>query len=180
MKGAICVLAAVFCVLGASASQAGLAGFISVKVSGTIQQQQELPVGEKVAVSKLSNQTIFTEFGVSPDDYELVMTFNGLTVLEFLPKSMSSGLPTVPVMNFDNPWFLLDSKSNQDKFGSGLSSPEAGGLFHVLVGGTNGSLKFDKQGFPAGVSLEALASSQNSQSLFKFKVSSHGVFVQGP
>ncbi|HTO51773.1 MAG TPA: hypothetical protein VMR50_00185 [Myxococcota bacterium] len=180
MKCAIAAFVAAVCLLGAGTTQAGLAGFISVKVSGTIQVEQELPVGEKVAVTKLTNQTIFDEFAVSPDDYELVMTFTGPDVLELLPKSLGSKLPTITVMTLEDPTFILDTKSRQEKFGSGLSSPEGGGLFHELVGGTNGSLKFDKQGFPSGVSLSAVGSSQSSQSLFKLKISSHGVFVQSP
>jgi hypothetical protein len=180
MKGAVCVLVAAMTWMSASASHAGLAGFISVKVSGTIQQSEELPVGEKVVVTKLGNQTLFDEFAVSPDDYELVMAFTGLGVLELLPKSLGAKLPVIAVMNLEDTWFMVDTKSRQEKFGSGLSSPEGGGLFHNLVGGTNGSLKFDKQGFPSGVALSAVGSSQSSESLFKFKISSHGVFVQGP
>ncbi|HTO06491.1 MAG TPA: hypothetical protein VMR86_05475 [Myxococcota bacterium] len=178
MKRLVGLLVAVVCLASASPSQAGLTGFLSVKVSGTIQQQVDLPVGSKVGSAKLSNQTIFDDFGVSPDQYELVMSFAGPVVIELLPKSLLAKMPVIPVFTLENGVFLLDSKQNQERFSGGLTSPASAGLFQDLTGGASGILKFGSTGFPKAVSLTGEGSSFPSQSLFKLKVSSHGIFVQ--
>ena len=49
--------------LGTGTSSAGLNGFMSAKVSGTVQQSVPLdPSGQKIVTSKLSNQSIFEMF----------------------------------------------------------------------------------------------------------------------
>jgi hypothetical protein len=182
MKRLVCALAVWVCLVSAGTSHAGLAGFMSAKVSGTVQQSVPLdPSGQKIVTTKLSNAAIFDMFAVSPDDYELVMTFSGVGALELLPKSLLAKLPTIIVLEVEDPWFLVDTKSNQEHFGGGLSSPASSGLFHNFVGGTSGAIKFSGPGFPKAVSLTGEGASTSSESVVKLKVSTHGVFVQsGP
>ena len=180
MKRVVGLVVAAVCLSSASPSWAGLGGFLSAKVSGTVQQTIPVPGGTKVVTTRLNNQVIFADAGVTTDQYELVLSNGALGTLELLPKSTLAKLPTIVIFTLTDGVQLIDTKSTQNHFGGGMSSPATGGLFQGLTGGMTGVVKFGTSGPAKAESLTGEGSSGASQSLFKLKVSTHGLFVQSP
>jgi hypothetical protein len=172
MKQLMGVVVGALCLLSAGPSWAGLGGFLSAKVSGTIQQSITVPGGQKVVTTKLTNQVIFDDGHVSPDQYELVLSNGAAGTLELLPRNSMAKLPTIVVFTLTDGVFLLDTKSQQDRFG--------GGLFQGLTGGMTGVIQFHSPGPARSESLTAEGSSGSSGSIFKIKARTHGLFVQSP
>jgi hypothetical protein len=176
MKRLVSFFVAAVCLAGATESQAGLGDLFAVKVSGTIQQQGP---NETIITSRLDNQRIFDDAGVTPEQYELVLSFLGPNGIELLPKSSAAKLPTILVFSLDDLTFLFSQKPHQERFCSPISSPAASGPFQGLVGAMTGVIRF-KAGEQNSVSISGEGSSSVSGSLFRFKVSTHGFFVQSP
>jgi hypothetical protein len=190
MKNLICRLALVLVFVASAASQS-LAGGIGTavfkaKISGTVRSQVILGVTDgRIGTTALNNKRVFTEFAVSPDDYELVFSISSDVLLVLVPKSASAGLPNITVFTLTNGGMVIDTHSNTFAIGGSLSSTATGTLFENLAGEGQGAIKF-KGTFLAPqltkVSLDARARGTGGSgvALLSFKISTGGLFVQGP
>src|SRR4051812_28655904 len=109
IKLLICTLISI---TSTSAFAAGVPLFLA-NVSGSVDVQHTLSPGDsRSQLSALNNKRIFEEFQVSANDYVLVIDANGAGVLELLPKSAASMLPTLEVLKLNDNAPVLDTKKS--------------------------------------------------------------------
>ena len=76
---------------------------------------------------------------VSATDYALVVDINGAGVVELVPKSVGSGLPTLQVFALTNTKGMVDTKGAFGDVYDNLTSTASGNLFEGLAGAINGA-----------------------------------------
>jgi hypothetical protein len=171
----------------ASPSWAGTGPIFKAKVSGTVRTQLILgPSDGKIDSSSLNNSRIFDEFAVSPNDYELVTVLSGGLALVLLPKSASSGLPTITVFTMSSVSTVVDTHKNTFEAGGAVSSPATSGLFKDLTGELQGAVKF--KGTFSSPTITKVAVDGHARgnvgsaslSFLTIKLSTGALFVQGP
>src|SRR5215213_3283984 len=94
------LLALTLCLLTASSAFAGDPIRYLANINGTAFEQIVVDETQKIKSSPVNTTRVFEEFGVSPNDYALVLDVNAFdnNIVAFVPKSASSGLPIVPVL----------------------------------------------------------------------------------
>lgn len=92
-------IALLLCIVSTAAVYAGGVQNFVANVSGTVYQQPGFGDEAKLVATPLNAKRIFTEFGVSQDDYALVVSVGGDEFLALVPKSSGSGLPVINVIN---------------------------------------------------------------------------------
>lgn len=165
----------------------------AANVSGSSWRQVSTENGPRVVRSAMNNQRIFTEFGVSPNDYALVMDTTSSLFLALVPKSSGSGLDIIPVL------VRSDVRSvNEDDgtsiFETQLSNGDAlGNSFQGLRGSMQGTAKFSSEGVvrrftgninasggDSGPLVKGGAKGINFPVIMKFKVTRGALFTQAP
>jgi len=170
----------------AAPTWAGTTAVFKAKVSGSVRTQLLItPVDGRIESAPLNNKRIFDEFGVSPDDYELVLTLSGDISVLLMPKSLSSGLPSVNVFTVHGS-SIVDTHKNTIGAGGSLTSGATTNLFKDLAGELQGAIKFKGailspqftkvtlDGHARGTGLES------SVALLTIKLSTGATFVPGP
>lgn len=164
--------------------------FLKATVTGTVQTQVTFSASEaRFRTALLNNKRIFQEFGVSKDDYVLVVNVSNGGELLLLPKSSSSGLPTISVAKVGSSKSIIDTKVGQGKVQAVLAPSAATNLFKDLVGDLTGTIFF--QGPVVSLSIKkfvfTIAASgtdtnpvSTGVALLKFKTTAQGVFLQQP
>src|SRR5438445_514651 len=101
----------------ATAGSAGAADdFRKVLVTGTVQTQILIGPGKgKILTAPLNNKRIFQEFGVSPQDYELVVNADGIETL-LVPKHTGANLPQIKLIVPGSAGLLVDTTAHVCKF----------------------------------------------------------------
>jgi hypothetical protein len=160
-------------------------------VTGTVEIENTLtPTTTQARISTLNNNRVFQEFSVSPTDYALVLDANVAGLLELVPKSASSGLPTLQVFVLGGTKGIIDTKGAFGDVYDTVTSTASGNLFEGFAGAVNGRVNFQK---PFGTTLVlkkfvfsgiATGTDQSSAggtaALIKFKVSAAADFTQKP
>ena len=162
-----------------------------VTVTGTVETETTLtPSVTQIHVSTLNNTRVFQEFSVSATDYALVIDINGAGLVELMPKSAGSLLPTIQVLALTNTKGMVDTKGAFGDVCDNLSSTASGNLFEGLAGTINGKVTFQKplgsniilkkfvfSGVATGTSQ---GNSTSPNALITFKVSTGSDFTQKP
>jgi hypothetical protein len=109
--------------------------YLKTSISGTVQTQLTLGPGEgRIYTAALTKKRIFQEFGVSVEDYELVINLNGIELL-LLPKNSAANLPVIPVMIPGSKLQpLVDTRAHVQKIRSEIGTSTATNLFKDLFG----------------------------------------------
>jgi hypothetical protein len=172
----------------ATASPSWAAGtFLKAKVSGTVQTQTPVPPSDgRIHSAKLDSKRIFDEFGVSSDQYELVVSLGVTLTLELLPKLSAAKLPTILVVELgSDSQEIFDTKARTIALGGSIAPGTATNLFENIAGEIAGTARY--QGTPIsgvitklvlGVTGRGTDTSGVGPALLKFKIAAAGSFVQ--
>ena len=117
-----------------------------------------------------------------------MLVLGGSSGLVLEPKLAASALPTLVVIELGNDAVtIIDTKAHAFRLGAVISNGTATNLFQDLAGEVSGTAKY-KGVFPptsfSGLSLGGFARGTdtsgggNGSALLKFKISTHGLFVQ--
>jgi hypothetical protein len=130
-------------VVATAAFAGGPANVFVANINGTIYQQSGSGEDAKVVTSPLNAKRIFTEFGVSQNDYALVLNINSDDFLILVPKDAGSELPVITVLGISEAHALLNGKSGAGVFETPISNGPAGdtNLFGNLRGTMFGAIK---------------------------------------
>jgi len=159
-----------------------------VAVSGTISTQQLVSIEAGKIVTKAFNNTrIYQEFGVSPNDYQLVLNASSNDLLLLVPKSAGSGLTNIPVVRMSDQESLIDTARHLALFGAQIESTATGNVFEEFAGAHTGSIKVKgtletENITKVTLSLYAQGSGPggDGSSLFKLKITTGKRFEQAP
>jgi hypothetical protein len=103
-------------------------------VIGTVQTQIYLGPGDgRIHTALMNNKRIFQEFGVSSQDYALVVKLVGAG-LYLEPKSASAMLPEIEIYNTGTTEGLTDNKAHLEKYSSAIVAGGATNIFQNMAG----------------------------------------------
>lgn len=171
-----------------AAQAGGVSQLLKAKVSGTVQTQQVVGSEQgKIKTSAVNNQRIFSEFGVSDDDYELVVSISG-PGLYLIPRNSGSPLPSIEVIIFsESSGLIIDTKKRALSYiATALNESSTTNLFDGLVGTATGTFRYDGT-FPAAdyksaqLNVVARGTDQGGESetaILKLKITTTGKFTQ--
>jgi hypothetical protein len=107
----------------------------TIVLSGTVEIQDTLTPGtSRTRLSPLNAKRVFAEFSVIGTNYALVCDINGSGFVKLMPKSASSGLPTIEVFSLTGNAAVTNSRlafSDQNS----VISPAAVLTFKVVTTG---------------------------------------------
>jgi hypothetical protein len=111
--------------------------------AGTAIKQVTVGENTRAATSPVNSRRVFDEFGVSPDDYALVLNLDSSALVSLVPKSASAALPTITVLQIAEPRTVKNSMTKVELFEVPVANTSASGnIFDSLRGTLFGSLKF--------------------------------------
>jgi hypothetical protein len=157
-----------------------------VTVSGTISTQQVIEVETgKIVTKPFNNARIYQEFGVSSQDYALVLNASSNEILLLIPRDASSGLTNIVVVEMEDQATLLNTVRGSALFGAVVRSDATDNVFEGFVGAHSGSIKvkgaLETENITK-VAMTLLAQGSgpggNGQSLFKLKITTGQRFEQ--
>ena len=184
------------CTFVASTALAGDGLRYLANVSGTAFEQISVDSTQRIKSSPVNTARVFEEFGVSPNDYALVLDINSGNMVTLVPKSAGSGLPIIPVMQRESVRTISNSKADAHMFESPIgNSASSAGIFTGLRGTMLGSLKFSDDDrllkfsasfngsgsdFGGPVVTDQAKGAFSTGVLLKLKVSKGALFTQAP
>ena len=126
-----------------------------VEIKGTIFSSLAVsPTGFDLDTTKLNNERIYDEFGVSKQDYALVLDGNSLKVV-LRQRDSTGALPDITVLELNLPNGGGDSDKKFLRAAGPITSPAMGNLFEGLEGTALGTITF--KGALPDVTLEKLS-----------------------
>ena len=114
-------------------------------INGSAFKQVKGDNGSRVERSPINNQRIFEEFGVSQEDYALVLDVNAESLVSLVPRSSTVKLPVIYVILRSDVHTASNGKLRTSMFETPVGNSDAEGtLFQDLRGTMFGSLKFSE------------------------------------
>jgi hypothetical protein len=179
------------CLFATSTVFGGIAQRYLVNVNGSAFKQVSGDGGSRIMRSAINNQRIFEEFGVSRDDYALVLDVGSESIVSLVPKSKSSGLDIIPVLQRADVRVAGNSQTGTSMFETPIGNGVAvGNIFAGLRGTMLGSLQFSEDDRLLRFSVNVQGSGTggpilikggfSSGILLKFKVTRGAPFNQAP
>jgi len=134
MKNPLRILATTLLLATASPAWA-VDQYLKASVTGTVQTQLSLGPGEgRIYIAPLNKKRIFQEFGVSGEDYELVLNLNGIGLF-LLPKQAAANLPVITVLvPGSQNQAIVDTRAHVEKIRADIGAGTATNLFKDLFG----------------------------------------------
>lgn len=113
-----------------------------VEITGAVYSTPDAGGPEfELDTTKVNNARIFAEFGVSKEDYALVLDGNILKVL-FRQKNSGAGLPDIPVLDISLGSGGVSTDKKLIRAAGPITSPATGNLFEGLEGTGLGTVTF--------------------------------------
>jgi hypothetical protein len=122
-------------------AHAGTPIYKTVTVTGAIAVHEAEGTNQRLKTLPITNGKLFTYFGLSKSDYDLVVDVRGAGELLFVAKSFTNPNPLVQVFRLPSNVALLDSVNGAGRTVAPVTSTSTGTFFEGLSGVGAGSLK---------------------------------------